>query len=88
MNTAQIAGSIADIKRRCPTAEVEIISSEKIDDSKPGYFVSISTGNAVDTDLVQAAMTTIGVEFVTWVKDEHGEFMAYFVPFKGDRYED
>jgi len=82
MSTTQIADSIASIlKRHCPTAEVEIISSAEVDDSKPGYFVSISAGNPVDIDIVQAVMTVVGVAFVKWVKDENGEFMIYFVPF-------
>jgi len=86
MSSTQIANSIAVVlKRCCPTAEVEIISSTEVDDCKPGHFVSISAGNPVDIDIVQAIMVATEAEFVKWVKDEHGEFMIYFAPFKGDR---
>ena len=49
--------------------------------------MGISAGNPIDIDIVQSIMVMTGIEFVKWVKDEHGEFMIYFFPFKGDRHE-
>jgi len=88
MNSTQTASSVASVlKRHCPTAEVEIFSSAEVDDFKPGHLISISAGNPIDIDIVQSIMVMTGIEFVKWVKDEHGEFMIYFVPLKGDRHE-
>jgi len=88
MNPTQSAASItAVLKRHCPTAEAEVFSSAEVDDSKPGHFISISAGNPIGIDIVQGIMVMTGIEFVKWVKDEHGEFMIYFVPLKGDRHE-
>ena len=86
MSSTQIAAAIAAcLKPHCPTAEVEIFSSEEVSDSSIGHFISISAGDPIDIDIVQAVMVIARIEFVKWVKDEHGEFMIYFVPFKGDR---